>query len=207
MRPVTHQNLGVVLAYLVPGFLLLWSLSLYLPSVQGWLGAPAATAPSVGGFLYVTLMSLGLGVLANMLRALLLDPLHQRTGIAKRSWSYAALQENIAAVEFMIVHQFTYYQFCGNLLIAALLSYFAFELHGPGWSAWLFIFVVALEAVLWFGSRATLRTYYRRLEEILGSGEGERAPAARISEEPIQNESAPGSGSDPEDSVGSPAAA
>jgi hypothetical protein len=207
MRPVTHQNLGVVIAYLLPGFLVLWSLSLSVPTIGAWLSAPADGAPTIGGFFYATLTSLGLGILVNMVRALVVDPLHHQTGVTKRDWSYAVLQQHIAAIEFLVVHQFRYYQFAGNMLLAVLVSYVAVELQYVGWSPWLFVLVAVVELLLWFGSRSHLRTYYIRLGEILGGREGELGKNAEKVEELAEIEPTRSSGSDLDDSVGSPAPA
>jgi hypothetical protein len=116
----------------------------------------------------VTLASLGAGILMNCLRRLLVDPLHHWTGIARRDWSYAALDEKVAAIEFLIANQFRYYQFYGNMFVSAAIAFAAMEVGSPSWSWSRIVGFIVLEVVLWFGSRETLSGYYRRLHEVLG---------------------------------------
>jgi hypothetical protein len=207
MRPVTHQNLGVVIAYLLPGSVVLWPLSLYSSTLRSWLGVRHEEAPTVGGFLYVTLAALGLGILTNSLRALVLDPLQHRTGIKKRLWSYSELQHPIGAIEFLVVHQFRYYQFSGNTMIAALFAYAAFELHRRGWSGPVLFGMAAVQILLWFSSRATLRTYYQRLGEILSTEEGEEALPEPAEPHETPDKGPANGGSTPVNAVGSEQAA
>lgn len=61
MREVTGQNFGLLIAYILPGFIVLWGLSHFSTTIAGWLGA-TADGPTVGGFLYVTLASVGAGL-------------------------------------------------------------------------------------------------------------------------------------------------
>jgi hypothetical protein len=168
MKPVTHQNLGIVIAYLLPGFAALSALSLHSPTVNGWLGASGTDSPTVGGFLYVTVASLALGLFLNSARSLLLDPLNHRTGVAKNDWNYSRLQANITAVEFVLAYQYRYYQFTGNMLLAIVIAYPAYELSSPGFSAWKLLTVILVGTTLFFSARRVLQTYYRRLDEILG---------------------------------------
>jgi len=168
MRPVNQQNLGVIIAYLIPGFTALWGASHFSVTLRGWLGASPAASPTVSGFLYVTLASLGLGIFVNTLRRLTIDPLHHRTGIVPRDWDYAQLQENITAVEFLVAHQFRYYQFHANLCIALGFTTLV-HLSRPGAWSWSKLSVIlVVEVILWLGSRDNLWSYFRRLEDVLG---------------------------------------
>ena len=62
MGDLTEKNFGLVIAYLLPGFVTLWGLSHFSPTIQTWLTSSQSGAPSVSGFLYVTLVSLALGL-------------------------------------------------------------------------------------------------------------------------------------------------
>ena len=169
MKPVTHQSLGIVIAYLLPGFAALAGLSLHSSTVHAWLGASGPNAPTVGGFLYVTVASLGLGLFLNSARGLTLDPLFHRLGVAKNAWDYSRLQANIVAVEFILTQQFRHYQFTGNMLVAVLIAYPLVELSDMQftWTARAATFAVG--AILFMSAKRLLETYYRRLDEILGA--------------------------------------
>lgn len=169
MKPVTHQSLGIVIAYLLPGFAALAALSLHSSTVHAWFDASGRDAPTVGGFLYVTVASLGLGLFLNSARGLTLDPLYHRLGVRKHSWDYSRLQANIVAVEFILTQQFRHYQFTGNMLAAVLIAYPLIELSDLqlNWTARLALF--ASGAVLFLSAKRLLQNYYRRLDEILGA--------------------------------------
>lgn len=167
MGPVTHETLGVLIAYILPGFTILWGASWHSPLIRTWLEAPPENSPTVAGFLFVTIASLGLGIFSNLIRGLLLDPLHHYTGIRKHDRTYTPLQKNLAAIEFIVTNQFRFYQFAGNMFLAVLCYYVAAETSDPGVSWKGMVLLIIVEAILWFGSRRHLRTYYQRLEEVL----------------------------------------
>ena len=58
MSSLSSQNFGPVIAYILPGFVTLWGVSYFSPTVDGWIAASQQGAPTVAGFLYVTLASL-----------------------------------------------------------------------------------------------------------------------------------------------------
>lgn len=192
MRTVTQHNLGVIIAYLLPGFTALWGSSHFSVTLRAWLGATPANSPTVSGFLYVTLASLGLGILVNTLRRIIIDPLHHRTGIVPREWDYAQLQKNITAVEFLVTHQFRYYQFHANLFLALAFTGLVQLLRPGGWSWWYAALLLSVESLLWLGARDNLRNYFRRLADVLGKSiEATKTDTQRdlrvIEESPIDN--------------------
>lgn len=168
MRSVTQQNFGLIIAYLVPGSTALAGVACFSTTVQRWLGASQATAPTISGFMFATLASVGLGVTANTLRRLVIDRLHHATGIRKREWKYAVLQRNLDAVEFVVENQFRFHQFHGNMLVALIFAYIAFEISVPGLSLWRLAAFSLTEIVFLMGSRESLRLYYQRLADLLG---------------------------------------
>jgi hypothetical protein len=61
---VSSSNFGLAIAFLVPGFTVLWGVSYFDETVRHWLSGSSTAMPTVGGFLYVTLASLAAGVAA-----------------------------------------------------------------------------------------------------------------------------------------------
>ena len=59
MTEWTDKNFGVVIAYLLPGFVALWGVSYFSPTVASWISVSQQGAPTVAGVCYVTLASLG----------------------------------------------------------------------------------------------------------------------------------------------------
>jgi hypothetical protein len=53
---------------LLPGFVTVWGVSYFSPTVESWIAASQPGAPSVAGFMYVTLASLGAGLTVSGIR-------------------------------------------------------------------------------------------------------------------------------------------
>jgi hypothetical protein len=62
MRDVTSDSFVILIAYLIPGFIILWGLSQFSPDVRSWMGTAGKNGQSVGGFLYVTIASVAAGL-------------------------------------------------------------------------------------------------------------------------------------------------
>ena len=168
MRTVSNENFGLVIAYVVPGATVLAGAGLLCRPVDRWLSWSAASGPTVSGFLYATLASIGLGVFVNTLRLLTVDAFHHRTGIRKRRWEYGQLQRNMAAIEFVVLNQFRFYQFHGNLVIALGLLLCEMIVAGQATTG-VVLLVVAAQTILFVASRQLLRNYYLRLGDVLGA--------------------------------------
>ncbi|MBX3440200.1 MAG: hypothetical protein KF861_22110 [Planctomycetaceae bacterium] len=172
MKEVTHPSFGLAIAYLIPGFLALWGASFYSPMIEGWLTGTESQLPTLGGFLYVTIASLGTGLVISTIRWLLLDTLHHHTGIAEPLWNFAGLQAHIDAFDRQVEGHYRYYQFYGNSLVALLILWLAWRCRLPSsgqWPGGMDLGLVALGVLLFLGSRDTLRKYYVRMAAILGS--------------------------------------
>ena len=170
MNEVNDKNFGLLAAYLLPGLLALWSLSGYSPLLQTWLGSDAPQSPTIGGFLYVTLASLALGLIVSALRWLILDGIHHRMGVPQPAWDFSRLQRNQAAFEGIVQNHYRYYQFYGNSLIALLLAIIANRwLHAALCSHPVlgFCATLALAALLFVASRDALGKYYSRTTMLL----------------------------------------
>ena len=168
VKDVTTSNFGLLIAFVLPGFVLLWGIAPFSQTVTNWLTHTHSDAPTVGGFLYVTLASVGLGQLVSTLRWLLVDSLHHRTGITPPTWSFRELRSKEAsgAFERLVDDHYRFYQFHANGFVALTLAFLA---HGmaAGFSVAGFIAVLLCDALLFAGSRDTLSRYYRRTEQVL----------------------------------------
>lgn len=169
MNELSNNNFGLLIAYLVPGFVALWGIGLVSPGVRSLLLVPSPGL-TVGGFLYLTLACAALGVTISTVRWAIIDPIHWITGIRTPRWNFGQLQDNLAAFNTLVEVHYRYYQFHANMLIAVAILYVLYridkgvivaELGG------LDLAVVLLEIVLFAGSRDTLKKYYRRSEQLL----------------------------------------
>jgi len=177
LENVTARNFGLLIAYLIPGFVALWGVSFQSEAVHAWLfGEAASGGATVGGFLYVTLASVAAGMTASAIRWAVLDLLHHVTGVKSPKWNDAILERKLPAFEYVVEQHYRYYQFYGNGLVCLLVAYGAwrtsdryagFGLGVPDLGV-LFIALVFLA-----GSRDALRKYYRRASVLLGGKESE----------------------------------
>ena len=167
-------NFGLLVAYLVPGFVILWGMSWHFPIVAEWLHGPSLNAPTVGDLFYASLASVACGMIANMARWAIFDTLHHRTGVRMPAWDFSVLHERLAAYELLVEFHYRFYQFGANTLIAVLFTYVAFRSSPAGWAyQWgaVDIGFVIVCIILFLGSRDALRKYYRRAGALLKASE------------------------------------
>lgn len=170
MGDLSGRNFGLLIAYVIPGFITLWGLSWCSESVSVWLHGPGATGPSFGGALYVVIASIGCGLLVNAVRWATVDQVHHFTGLPHPDWDDSRLQRNLEAFDYLVEHHFRYYQFYGASLVATLVAYAAWRAAGPIESNGGAEFGVSLLAgVFLASSRDALRKYYSGTSLLLGT--------------------------------------
>ena len=170
MNDVTTKNFGLLIAYILPGFTALVGMSYLAEPVRIWLGTTPSNLPTVGGFLYVTVGSIGAGLIASTVRWLILDTVHHWTGVRRGNWDFAQLQSNATAFDVLGENHYRYYQFYGNTAVALPFWYVAkwvatgtrFPPLGYG-----SLVVASIELLLLAGSRDTLQKYYDRVSVVL----------------------------------------
>ena len=168
MKDVSNRNFGILIAYVLPGFIVLWGLEPWSESVSGWLNGVAVDGPTIGGFLYVTIVSVGMGQVISTTRWLLVDSLHHATGVPKPELRFHRLSESVAGLEQLIEMHYRHYQWHANGLVALTVCGILRGLAN-GFSTKLVLIVCLINVLLLFGSRDTLSKYYRRAEQLLGT--------------------------------------
>lgn len=164
------RGFGLLIAYVVPGFVTLLGLAWVSDSVRSWLMGAAEAGPTVGGFFFVAVASVGSGMVASLVRWALLDTLHHHTGVVRPVLNESKLADKLSAFNYLVEHHYRYYQFYGNSMVAALFAYALWKTvdrsHPAfGWvEAGLFVLVSLFIA----GSRDALRKYYAGGELVLG---------------------------------------
>jgi hypothetical protein len=171
MKEVTDKNFGVMIAFWLPGFLLLWGLSYSSPEIAAWLAkSSAADAPTVGSFLYATLASLAFGMMVSAVRWLIVDHLlHHITGPARPTFDFGKLKDKdaFAAFQGVVENHYRYYQYYSNTFIAIVVAFVTYIFVGsqrPSISIWVAVIVVSLTLLL--AGRDCLKNYYERVVEI-----------------------------------------
>lgn len=169
MSDVNRDNFGPLIAYLVPGATALWGLSLFQPSLHSWFVAIPPDAPSLGGFLYVTVASLAVGMVVSAVRWTIVDNLHFLCGISLPNLDFSRLGNRVDAFNLLICIHYQHYQFYANMLIATAFAYVCYRVHlGTIWPLGLVdCTVVLLEVIFFVTSRDTLKKYYMRSHQLL----------------------------------------
>ena len=170
MTDLREDSFGLLIAYVIPGFLWILQLSAFSAPLQVWLSATPLTAPTIAGFLFATIASVGAGLTASTLRWLTVDTFHHKTGLRPTTWTFRELQSNIDAFNAAVQYHYRYYQFYGNSMVVIVLG--AFVGRGPGSLAGLApgpALLIDLALVLLFAvaSRDALAKYYDRAGELL----------------------------------------
>jgi hypothetical protein len=183
LRDVTHDNFGFLIAYVVPGAIAVWAVGYFSPTVAGWFGSGTADAPTIGGFLYVTIASVAAGMLVSAVRWLLIDTLHHATGIPKPAWDFARLQQNLDAFQTVVEHQYRHYQAYSNCLVALVFLY-AVRRFAVGGDARQLLGETAVFAAVgtlcFVASRDNLRRYYERTNAMLTQTNRDRRVRHRL---------------------------
>jgi len=164
------NDFGLIIAYLLPGVTALWGVSYFFPIVRHWLGSAAPEAPTIGGFLYLTVSALTAGLTVGTVRWLVLDTLHHRTGVRPPRWDFALLGRNVEAFTVLRDIHYRYYEFNANTLVALIWVYAARRIAVGPWDAppgLIDVGFLLLACVFFLGSRDTLTKYYQRTGELL----------------------------------------
>ena len=165
------ENFGLLIANIVPGFVALMGASYFSETVRVWLGSSPVDAPTVGGFLYVSIASVASGLTVNSVRFLVVDTIHHWTGIRQPQWDFARLQQNIAAYKLLVEIHYNYYQFYSGMFVALLSVYVARRLSLGFLSAplgWPDLGFLLVGLTYFVTSRDNLRKYYTRVAMLLG---------------------------------------
>ncbi|MFO0905826.1 MAG: hypothetical protein U0939_22650 [Pirellulales bacterium] len=170
MNELNDKNFGYLIAYVLPGFVLLLQLGDFSPAIRGWMHASASTAPTIGGFLFATLASIALGLLLSTIRWAVLDSVHRHTGLAAPKLNFGKLQSHSDAWDRLVQYHYRYYQFYGNSLVTLVICAAVpgaiwrwFDLHPVLTSCG----ITALGLLLFVASRDSLRKYDQRAAAML----------------------------------------
>ena len=171
MKDVPPGNFGVLIAFVLPGFIVLWGVSYFSATVRLWLSG-AGTTPTIGGFMFGTLASVAAGVTVSTVRWLVIDKIHHWTGIRQPPWNFSRLGRNVDGYNVLNDIHYKFYQFHANGLIALVFVYVARRAHQGFFTApvgWFDLGLALLSVVLFVGSRDMLRKYYTRVSQLLGT--------------------------------------
>lgn len=180
MKEVSKQNFGLVIAYVLPGLVVLWGASFYSETVRLWLTTGEELSPTVAGFLYVTLAALTAGLTLGAIRTVSIDALHHQTGVARPEWDFSEFQAKFWAFNQLVEQHYCQYQFYAHMSLALPAFVAARCIAKSNWLDWpLIAACLLLEGVFLAVSRGLLKTYYARVTDLLGT-ENAAVPASQL---------------------------
>ena len=172
-------NFGLVIAYMIPGFVATYAVAPYVKAIDALLGGPERV-PGPNSIVPAILIAVALGIIINAISAVLLRPLIHLTRVKKASGAgRKPTTEERLRYDRLMDSSFRYHQFYANMLIAVLLL-------GPLWllsplddhivrNASLPLVVIAL----FLTARLALRHFYDGVRAICAE-----EPPAQLSEQP-----------------------
>lgn len=168
MLSVSNDNFGPLIAYLVSGATVLLGASQFSPTLRAWFAAAPMDAPTIGGFLYLTVASLGVGMTVSAVRWATIDQFHAHTGLPIPQRNFSKLGRNVEAFQLLIRIHYEHYQFYSNMFVALGVAYACYRMNMGGLPiGWLDLGFVVLEVIFFATSRDTLRNYCVRSRQLL----------------------------------------
>jgi hypothetical protein len=176
MKEITDKNFGLIIAFLLPGFLLVWLLSLSdFGNAEVWL--KSFGDPSVSGFPYVTLASLALGLIISAVRWAVIDQIlrchyflrHQKH-LPKIDFSKLSDPNKFAVFQGANENHYRYYQYYSNTLVGIVVGFSIYQFRSTKWApALIWVIFGVLIVVLFLASKDCLFKYHERASEIANS--------------------------------------
>ena len=172
MIGMSNNQFGLVIAYVLPGFIALAGIAPLFPAVAHWLApVPAGQFDfALGPPLYAVLGAMALGLVVSCFRWVLLDHAHAWLGVVRPTWQDSELDRVLSAFDYLVQSHFRYYESAGNTLVAVAFAYAVNRALGTvavlGPATDVATAVVLL--VLFVASRNALQNYYNRTRRLIG---------------------------------------
>jgi len=171
MKGMGPLDFGMVIAYLLPGFLAFYGLRYVSPATNQLLSLSLAKDGGIGVEISVVLFALLAGVVVSALRANLLDRIQEWSGVKEPDFDYSKLTDPnvLKSFEATIANTYRFAQFYGNAFVA-LLFLTAARAWGSGTLVVLnpvFGIIVASLVVLFVAHRQQLTQAYQTIRDVL----------------------------------------
>ena len=169
MQSVTNANFGPLVAYLLPGATVLLGISPFSSLVRSWFAISPAGTPTIGGFLFLTVASIGVGMTVSAIRWLVIDTLLRLTGLPPPPKDFSRLGPNVEAFGLLIEIHYRHYLCYANLCVALAIAYTCYRvrLGNTATVGWLDALSVLLEGIFLAASRDTMKKFHVRSHQLL----------------------------------------
>ena len=183
------ETFGLIIAYLLPGVVGLFSLSLWSTSVDTALKTFLTSASNINLFLLVVIASLAIGLMLAAIRGLIFERWHifnlgyksKVTPLTSEEFKALASPEKFAPFRAIVDAHYRYHQCWGGILVVLPVFYFGWVQNLAEGAVLTVDFVlrtlgvVGLAVVTFLAAQGAYRKYVERARAILG---GEQQPVA-----------------------------
>lgn len=163
----SEKNFGLLIAYVIPGLVAMHGIGAVSPTVAQWFAVPPS-APTISGFLFIFVSSLGVGLVASAVRWAIVDRLFHATGLRSPRWDFSLLSENLDAFHSLVISHYRYYQFYANLAVV-IPVWWATRRFPNSFSGLEIAVLLAFELLLLHGAKDAITKYYMRAESLLSA--------------------------------------
>ena len=165
---ILNRQFGLIIAYLLPGFIALAGIAPLIPTVAGWLRA--GQTANFGAPIYALLAATAAGMIVSCFRWLIVDRIHLLAGVPGPVFNAQALEERPAAFNYLVENHYRYYQFYANTLVALIWTYAIYRIICPSPLLGLGtdVGMLLIAAALFAGSGDSLSKYRVRSKQLIG---------------------------------------
>src|SRR5689334_7002357 len=117
---IFSRQFGLVIAYLIPGFIALIGLAPLAPVVATWFDANHASGISAP--IYALLAATAAGMAVSAFRWLIVDSIHNLT-LGNSTFNAKALEERGKAFQYLVEGHYRFYQNYSHTLVAVIWTY------------------------------------------------------------------------------------
>src|SRR4051812_7327773 len=102
----SSNQFGLMVAYLLPGFIGLAGIAPFAPIVAAWLRPLNQSAASLGAPVYSVLAATTIGMIFSCFRWLFVDHILHWTGLRPPTWDDALLEERVTAFNYLVENHY-----------------------------------------------------------------------------------------------------
>jgi hypothetical protein len=164
------KQFGLIIAYLIPGFIGLVGLVPLVPAIGRWLQPVSQGDLGFGPPVYALLAATALGQIVSCFRWVLLDQFHHLTGLKMPRIDFSQFGAHLSGFDYLVQNHFRYYECSGNTLLAVVWTYSInrFFRTSPFLGVGTDLGMVVFSLVLFAASRDALSRYYLRTRQLVG---------------------------------------
>src|SRR5437016_12918659 len=119
----SNKQFGLMVAYLLPGFIGLAGIAPFSQIVAAWLRPTEQTQAGIGPPVYAVLAAITIGMIVSCFRWLIVDQIHRLTGLIRPEWDDSQLENRLLAFDYVVSNHFAFYLFASNTLVAIIAAY------------------------------------------------------------------------------------